>query len=118
MVVQIYRLSSGIFTPAHQISTRPVAETTRIVTAEGVLGGEPRISDTRIGVRDVYALAVEGDYSPVDVADQLNISVGAVHTALAYYYEHPAEMRALEQDHTASEHDLAQRSVKPPQTAE
>jgi uncharacterized protein (DUF433 family) len=95
-----------------------MAETTRIVTTEGILGGEPRISDTRVGIRDVYALAVEGDHSPVDVADQLDISVGAVHTALAYYYEHPAEMRALEQQHAESEQQLATRSVRPPQPAE
>lgn len=95
-----------------------MADATRIVTTEGVLGGEPRISDTRIGVRDVYALAVDGGHAPVDVADQLDISVGAVHTALAYYYEHPAEMRALEQEQVAAESDLAQRSVTPPQPAE
>jgi uncharacterized protein (DUF433 family) len=95
-----------------------MAETTHIVTTEGILGGEPRIKDTRIGVRDVYALAVKGDHPPVDVADQLDISVGAVHTALAYYYEHPAEMRALDQDHTASERELAKQSVLPPQPAE
>jgi uncharacterized protein (DUF433 family) len=95
-----------------------MAETTCIVTTEGILGGEPRISDTRIGIRDVYRLAVEGNHSPVDVADQLEISVGAVHTALAYYYEHPAEMQALEQQHTESERKLATQSVRPPQPAE
>lgn len=95
-----------------------MTEPTRIVTTEGVLGGVPRINDTRIGVHDVYALAVEGEHSLVDVADQLDLSLGAVHTALAYYYEHPAEMRALEQERADAERDLAQRSVTPPQPAE
>lgn len=74
-----------------------------IVKTDGVIGGEPRIDGTRIGVREVYALSVEGGYPPIDVADQLDISVGAVHTALAYYYEHPEEMRALERDRRESE---------------
>lgn len=95
-----------------------MTDTTRIVTTEGILGGEPRISNTRVGVHDVYALAIDGSHSPVDVADQLDISLGAVHTALAYYYEHPAEMRALEQERADAERNLAQRSVTPPQPAE
>lgn len=95
-----------------------MTDPTRIVTTDGVLGGEPRISGTRIGVRDVYALAVKGEYSPVDVADQLDLSLGAVHTALAYDYEHPAEMCALEQERADAERELAQRSVTPPQPAE
>ena len=59
-----------------------------IVRAEGVLGGAPRIEGTRVGVLHVYELVV-GDNPPANVADQLDRSLAEVHSALAYYHEHP-----------------------------
>lgn len=47
----------------------------------------------------VYELTVEGEHAPADVADQLNVSLGAVYAALAYYYDHPEEMRELRRRH-------------------
>ena len=54
-----------------------------IVRTDDVLGGEPRIEGTRVGVLDVYELVVGGE-TPVEVADQLDSSLAEVHTALAY----------------------------------
>jgi uncharacterized protein (DUF433 family) len=88
-----------------------------IVRTGDVLGGEPRLDGTRIGVLDVYELVVEGDHSPADVADQLNLSLGEVYTALAYYHEHPEEMRTVRRDREAADTDLAYRALAPPEPA-
>lgn len=61
----------------------------------GVLGGEPRIEGTRVGVRHVAARVIDGGQSPAYVADQLDISLSAVYEALSYYYAHIGEMREL-----------------------
>lgn len=88
-----------------------------IVRTEDVLGGDPRITGTRVGVLHVYELVVTGDHDPIDVADQLDISLGEVYSALAYYHEHPAEMRALRRSRDAAEKTLAEESLSPPEPA-
>lgn len=90
---------------------------TDIVRTDGILGGEPRIDDTRIGVYHVYELVVEGNNTPADVADQLDVSLGAVYTALAYYHEHPDEMRELRRAHEDAVDVLASDALRPPETA-
>lgn len=90
---------------------------TDIVQTDGVLGGDPRIEGTRIGVLDVYELVVEGGIPPAAVADQVDITLGAVYTALAYYYEHPDEMRDLRTTEKARQEELARRSLSPPTRA-
>lgn len=91
---------------------------TDIVQTEGVLGGDPRIEGTRIGVLDVYEFVVEGGNPPEEIADQLSISVGSVYTALAYYYEHPEEMRELQAAAETGREKLAERSLSPPKRVE
>lgn len=88
----------------------------RIVSTADVLGGEPRIADRRIGVLDVYELVAAGR-SPVDVADQLDVTLAEVHAALAYYYEHPAEMRTLRREREETKRTLASEALAPPHTA-
>lgn len=84
-----------------------------IVRTEGVLGGAPRIEGTRVGVHHVYELVVEGDHDPADVADQLELSLGEVYSALAYYHEHPDEMRTLRERESRTG-DLAEQALSPP----
>lgn len=66
-----------------------------ITRDEDVLGGEPRIDGTRVGVRHVVARVVEGDQSPAHVADQLDLSMSDVYAALSYYYDNIDEIEAL-----------------------
>lgn len=54
-----------------------------IVTTENVLGGEPRLEGRRISVLQVADMVLDAGRSPEYVADQLGISLAAVHTALA-----------------------------------
>lgn len=67
-----------------------------IVTTEGVLGGDPRIEGTRIGVHHVYQRYVEAADSPESIASSLDISVADVHAALAYAFTNPEAMREIE----------------------
>lgn len=89
-----------------------------IVRTEDVLGGDPRIDGTRVGVLHVYELVVEGAHSPTDVADQLDLSLAEVYTALAYYYDNPEEMRVLRTEHAEAEAELADRALSPPERAQ
>ena len=86
-----------------------------IVRTDGVLGGVPRIEGTRVGVLHVHELVVEGGHSAADIADQLDLSLAEVYTALAYYHEHPEEMRAVRRAAAEAEGDLAEASLTPPE---
>lgn len=88
-----------------------------IVRTEGILGGDPRLEGTRVGVLHVYELVVEGGHAPADVADQLDISLGEVYTALAYYHEQPAEMRAVRRNNEDALEELRDTAVEPPEPA-
>jgi uncharacterized protein (DUF433 family) len=91
---------------------------TSIVATPDVLGGEPRIEGTRIGVLSIKKLVVGGGYAPADVADQFHLSLGEVHAALAYYYDHPEEMRELRHEREEVEAKLAGDALQPPKPAE
>lgn len=89
-----------------------------VVQTDDVLGGEPRLEGTRIGVLDVYELVVDGGYPPADVADQLDRSLGEVYTALAYYHEHPEEMRECRREREEAMAELADNALQPPEPAQ
>lgn len=88
---------------------------TTVVQTASVLGGEPRIEGTRVGVLDVYELIVDGGYSPADVADQLDLSLAEIYTALAYYHDHPEAMRQLRRQRDETETKLADEALQPPE---
>jgi uncharacterized protein (DUF433 family) len=91
---------------------------TDVVRTADVLGGEPRLEGRRVGVLDVYELVVDGGYSPADVADQLDCSLGEIYTALAYYYEHTDEMRELQREREQLATVLAEETLHPPESAQ
>lgn len=84
-----------------------------IVRTDDVLGGDPRIQGTRVGVLHVFNLVIEGNHSPADVADQLDLSLGEVYTALAYYHEHSEIMREVRRRHAEQERTLAETALSP-----
>jgi uncharacterized protein (DUF433 family) len=65
-----------------------------IVSTPEVLGGKPRIEGRRIGVLHVVD-EIQSGRTPEEVTTQFDLTLGEVHTALAYYHEHPEEMRKL-----------------------
>ncbi len=80
---------------------------------EEILGGEPRISGTRIGVRHVAGLIVGGSASPAQVADQLGVSLAEIYDALSYYYDHAAEIREFERENESAHEKLHNTGLKP-----
>ena len=89
-----------------------------IVRTEGVLGGEPRLDGRRVSVLQVAERIVTHGQEPERVADQLGISMGEVHHALAYYYDHPDEMNEVRGRHEELEAELEGVATPPPETAE
>ena len=83
------------------------------ITTDEVLGGEPRIEGTRVGVRHVVTMVLDGGRTAAYVADQLDISLAQVHAALAYYYANPEEVRAAERANRAAFDALREESLKP-----
>ncbi|MFC6764376.1 DUF433 domain-containing protein [Natrinema soli] len=67
-----------------------------IVRDEEVLGGDPRLEGTRIGVIHVYR-QYEGGEAPEQIASNYEgVTVADVHTALAYAFDNPEELREIE----------------------
>lgn len=85
--------------------------TTRIVRSDDVLGGEPRLEGHRVSVLQIAEMVADGDHDPAYVADQLGLSLAAVHRALTYYYEHPEEMSEIRERHEEVETNLRDRSA-------
>lgn len=84
-----------------------------IARNEAILGGEPRIEGTRIGVRHVAGRVIDGGRSPAYVADQLDLSLAEVYEALSYYYRHDEEMRAIEAENEEAFDRLRDASLHP-----
>ena len=89
-----------------------------ITRDDDVLGGEPRIDETRIGVRHVAARVIDGGQSPAYVADQLDLPLASVYEALSYYYEHVGEMRDIERENDDAFERVRETSLKPKETVQ
>lgn len=89
-----------------------------ITRDEDILGGEPRIDGTRIGVRHVAARVIDSGQSPAHVADQLGVSLADVYESLSYYYAHIDEMRELETKNEAAFERVRESSLKPKETVQ
>jgi uncharacterized protein (DUF433 family) len=72
-----------------------------IVSTEGVLGGTPRSDGRRIGVHHIAKRVVDAGESPEQVAADYDLDIADVYRAMAYYYDHPDEMRAVESQQQA-----------------
>lgn len=68
----------------------------KIVSTEDVLGGAPRVEGRRIGVHHIATRVIDAGESPEQVAADYDLDIADVHRALAYYYDHPREMRTIE----------------------
>jgi uncharacterized protein (DUF433 family) len=56
---------------------------------------EPHVRGRRISVRQIFALVEERGEDPETVADRFDLDVADVYHALAYYHDHPREMREV-----------------------
>ena len=66
----------------------------RIVSSPDTCGGKPRIAGTRIRVQDVYIWhELQRRSADEIVASFPHLTLADVHAALAYYFDHPTEIR-------------------------
>ena len=64
-----------------------------------VRGGKPRLADTRITVADIVLMHLRLGQSLEEIAGKYDLPLAAVYAAMAYYYDHRAEIdRAIEED--------------------
>ncbi|PSQ21926.1 DUF433 domain-containing protein [Halobacteriales archaeon QS_9_67_17] len=89
-----------------------------ITRDDDVLGGEPRVDGTRVGVRHVATRVIDSGQSPALVADQLDVSLAEVYESLSYYYAHIDEMRELEAESDAAFERVRESSLKPKETVQ
>ncbi len=89
-----------------------VVEKRHIVATDGVLGGKPRIDGTRIAVEHIAISYNTGQSIDEIVESYQGITHADVFAALAYYYDHKAEIDAkIKQDE--EEHEkLHQKNLK------
>lgn len=84
-----------------------VEQVHRIVPAsDSEIHDEPHIAGSRITVRFVHERAENAGSSPETIADRHNLGLADVYHALAYYHDHPEEMRRVEKrrERTIDEH--------------
>jgi uncharacterized protein (DUF433 family) len=89
---------------------------TGIVRTDDVLHGQPRLKGTRIGVLHIYDMVVDGDADAASAADALDISLGDVYAALAYYYHNTDEMRSYRRAEASARGDRGDEVLEPPAT--
>lgn len=77
----------------------PTVLADRITSTPGVCGGKPCIAGTRIRVLDVYVLYELQGRTPDEIVQSYpHLTLADVHSALAYYYAHPEEIRESYRD--------------------
>ncbi|WP_348609811.1 DUF433 domain-containing protein [Halobaculum rarum] len=85
----------------------------RIVETGDVLGGEPRIDGTRVGVLTIYERVEGRGLEPQTVADRLDLDVADVYRALAYYHEHPRQMEEVRRERSEAMEEVETRIDRP-----
>jgi uncharacterized protein (DUF433 family) len=71
---------------------------------------EPHIAGSRITVQFVHDRVEGQGLDPETVADQHDLELADVYHALAYYHDHPEEMKAAEE---GREEQISDASAKP-----
>lgn len=80
-------------------ATPPINERRHIESVPGRCGGRPCIVGHRIRVQDIVEWSAEGQ-SPDEIVRRFpQLTLGNVHAALAYYFDHREEMdRQIKED--------------------
>jgi uncharacterized protein (DUF433 family) len=95
------RLAEGSQRPVQNVLTEVLAEalaaweeesTTHIEMTPNVRGGRPRIAGTRITVADVALMYLRLGQSLEEIAGKYDLELADVYAAMAYYYDHRAEI--------------------------
>jgi uncharacterized protein (DUF433 family) len=78
-----------------------------------VRSGKPRIAGRRITVADIAILYLRMKQSVESIAQEYELSLAAVHAAMAYYYDHQTEIDQSIADSEAFAEQLQQSSPSP-----
>lgn len=65
---------------------------------ESDIHDEPHIKGRRVTVQHIHERVEGRGLNPETVANRLDLSLSEVYHALAYYHDHPEEMRAVEEE--------------------
>jgi len=63
-----------------------------IVSTPEIRNGEPVIAGSQVRVTDIVASHLYRGLTPDELATNFNLNLGQVYAALAYYYQHKAEL--------------------------
>ena len=75
-----------------------------IEVTPGIAGGKPRIAGHRITVQDIAIWHERLGRSPDEIAAEYGPTLAAVYAALAYYFDHRADIdQAIEEGHAFAE---------------
>lgn len=82
---------------------------------ESEIHEEPHVEGSRVSVRVIQARVEERGQRPEAVAEQLDLDLGDVYAALAYFHNNPTEMRQVQERHEQAVSEAASRSsARPP----
>lgn len=84
------------------MQTEIKTEHPHIVKVPGVLGGEPIIAGTRVGVAFIARLLQAGEEPSEIIAAYPHLAPAAVYDAISYYLDHREEIDQLIGDFTAA----------------
>lgn len=91
----------------------------RIVPAEeSDLHDEPHVAGSRITVRFIHERVENVGLDPREIADRHNLDLADVYHALAFYHEHPEEMRRIERTRERTVEDHRDRAITGPDDVE
>lgn len=65
-----------------------------IVITKGIVGGKPRIAGHRIDVQDIVLWHERLGKSADEIAEEYDLTLADVYAALAYYFDHRAQIDA------------------------
>jgi len=81
-----------------------------VTQTPGVRGGKPRIARRRITVSDVAFWYLNQDRTINEIVQDYDLTHAQVHAALAFYYDHRAEIDAHEAQDLAEAEKLKQNN--------
>lgn len=90
------------------MATELRTEHPHVVRVSGVIGGEPVIAGTRIGVAFIGRLLQAGEDPSEVIAAYPHLSPAALYDAISYYHDHRDEIDAIINESTLEQ--LAERS--------
>ena len=81
-----------------------------IVQTPGVVSGKPRITGRRITVQNIVVWHEHLGFSVDEIATQYDLTLAEIYAALAYYYDHKAEIDQAMAESEAFVEDLRQKT--------